>query len=64
MQRERPRGQPRGDWALAFLKDRKYDYQAKYRFIWNMDRKPTRPIIITSPEARQFCRPVDPEALA
>jgi len=45
-----------------FLKHRRYAYQAEYRLIWNVDHAPPAgSIIISSTEARQFCRRVSDE---
>lgn len=41
-----------------FLKDRRYEYQAEYRMLWEMDRRPPPSLILECPEARQFCRKV------
>jgi hypothetical protein len=45
------------------LKNTIYAYQAEYRLIWNIDKPPQDNIVITSLEARQFCRHVTPEEL-
>ena len=41
------------------LKHKRYAYQAEYRLVWNMDAPPQDSIIVTAPDARQFCRKVD-----
>jgi hypothetical protein len=46
-----------------FLKSSVYAYQAEYRLIWNMDKPPQDAVIITSVDARKFCRRVSSEEL-
>jgi hypothetical protein len=47
-----------------FLKSSNYSYQAEYRLIWNMDKPLPDNIIISAPDARQFCRRITPEELS
>jgi hypothetical protein len=48
-----------------FLKNSVHAYQAEYRLIWNIDRPPLQDnVVITSLEARQFCRRVTLEELS
>jgi hypothetical protein len=46
-----------------FLKESIHAYQVEYRLIWNIDKPPQDNIVITSLEARQFCRRVTAEEL-
>jgi hypothetical protein len=46
-----------------FLKSSDYAYQAEYRLIWNIDKPTQDNVIITAPDARQFCRRVSSEEI-
>ncbi len=46
-----------------FLKLLKHQKQSEYRILWNTDREVKEPLIITCPEARQFCEQVEVEKL-
>lgn len=45
------------------LKERRYAYQAEYRFLWNIDKEVPDFVDIQSLEATQFCRKVLSEEL-
>ena len=44
---------------FALLKERRFQAQAEYRLVWEVDAKTEDAVFVTAPEARQFCRRVD-----
>lgn len=45
---------------FMLLKERRYQAQAEYRLAWDLDAKTEDAVFVTAPDARQFCRRVDP----
>ncbi|WP_340644451.1 hypothetical protein [Phenylobacterium sp.] len=42
------------------LKERRFSYQAEHRLLWFVDTPPDHNIVVKAPNARAFCRRVDP----
>lgn len=43
----------------AFKKPLEYEYQKEYRFIWGIDRNDPDPMVVTCPEAIEYCERID-----